>query len=66
MTTIKTDNRPVVINIGYKKYLELKRYIRERDERFVVYDEIRSRNRNAVQEEVESDVSAAIRAVRSF
>ncbi len=63
-TIIKTDNCPVAVVIGYKKYLELRRYISERDERFAVYDEIRSRNRNAVWEQVESDVAAAVQAVR--
>jgi len=63
-TIIKTDNRPVAVIIGYKKYLELRRHIIERDERFAVYDDIRNRNRNAVLEQVGNDVAAAIQAVR--
>jgi len=63
-TVIRADNRPVAVIIGYKKYLELSRHIRERDERFAVYDDIRNRNRNAVQEQVGSDVAAAVKAVR--
>jgi hypothetical protein len=63
-TIIKSDNRPVAVIIGYKKYLELRRYAQERDERFAVYDDIRSRNKNAIRGEVESDVAAAIQIVR--
>ena len=62
-TIIKTGNRPVAMVIGYKKYLELRRYIRERDERFAVYDEIRNRNRNAVLEQVENDVAAILESI---
>ena len=65
-TIIRTDNRPVAVIIGYKKYLELRRHIRERDERFAVYDDIRNRNRNAVLEQVESDVAAAIKSMNSL
>lgn len=62
-TIIKTGNRPVAVLIGYKKYLELRRYIRERDERFAMSDEIRNRNRNAVLEQVENDVAAILESI---
>jgi len=63
-TVIQSGERNIAVIIGYSRYLELQKQIRERAERFAVYDEIRKRNTNAVQEHVENDVAAAIQAVR--
>ncbi len=58
-TIVQSGERNIAVIIGYSRYLELQRQIREREERFAVYDEIRKRNTNAIQEQVESDVAAA-------
>lgn len=61
---IERNNRPVAVIIGYEQYVELRRQASERAARFAVYDEIRSRNPEAQPEQVEADVTAALRAVR--
>jgi prevent-host-death family protein len=63
-TVIQRNNRPVAVLIGYEQYLELNRLAEERAARFSIYDEIRARNPDAEPEQVEADVSAAVRAVR--
>ncbi|MGE0085341.1 MAG: hypothetical protein AB7S75_13080 [Desulfococcaceae bacterium] len=63
-TIVQSGERNIAVIIGYSRYLELQKQIREREERFAVYDEIRKRNTNAIQDQVESDVAAAIQAVR--
>jgi prevent-host-death family protein len=63
-TIIQRNNRPVAVLIGYEQYLELRRLAGERAARFAIYDQIRARNPDAKPEEVETDVAAAVRAVR--
>jgi PHD/YefM family antitoxin component YafN of YafNO toxin-antitoxin module len=65
---IQRDNRPVAVLISYQQYQEwltLREQAQARLANFAVYDEIRARNAAARPEQVEADVAAAIRAVRS-
>ena len=62
---IERNNRPIAVIIGYEQYLEWRRQTEERAARFAVYDEIRTRNPNAEPEQVDLDVAAAVRAVRT-
>ena len=61
---IERNNRPIAVIIGYEQYMELRRQAGERTARFAIYDEIRARNPEAEPEQVEADVTAAVRAVR--
>ncbi len=63
-TVIERNNRPVAVIIGYEQYLALRQQAGERAARFAVYDEIRARNPEAEPEQVEADVTSALRAVR--
>ena len=62
-TVIERNNRPVAVIIGYDQYLELRRLVEERADRFAIYDEIRARNPDAEPEQVVEDVDAAMRVV---
>jgi prevent-host-death family protein len=64
---IQRNNRPIAVVIGYEQYQELlalRRQSREREARFAVYDEIRTRNADAAPEQVEVDVAQAVKVVR--
>lgn len=61
---IQRNNRPIAVIIGYEQYLEWRRQAGERAARMVVFDDIRARNPDATPEQVEADVTAAVRAVR--
>lgn len=61
---IRRNERPLAVIIGYEQYLEWRQQAGERAARFAVYDEIRAQNMDIEQEEVESEIAAALDAVR--
>lgn len=61
---IQRNERPIAVIIGYEQYLEWRRQAGERAARFAIYDEIRARNVDAEPEAVESEVAAALDAMR--
>jgi prevent-host-death family protein len=67
-TVIERNRRPLAVVIGYDEYRELtalRQQKREREARFAVYDEVRSRNADATPDQVETDVAEVLRAVRT-
>ena len=59
---VKRSGRPMVAIIPVQEY---RRVVSEREARFQILDEIRSRMPNIPAEEVERDVTEAIAAVRA-
>lgn len=64
-TIIQRNNRPLAVLVGYEEYRALRRQAGERAARMAIYDELRARNADAMPEQVEADVAAALRAVRT-
>jgi prevent-host-death family protein len=66
-TVIERNRRPLAVVIGYDEYrdlIALRQQKREREARFAIYDEVRSRNADVTPDQVETDVAEAVQAVR--
>ncbi|HEX9830755.1 MAG TPA: type II toxin-antitoxin system prevent-host-death family antitoxin [Thermodesulfobacteriota bacterium] len=58
---IKRGEKPMAVLISMSEY---EAYLKQRDEDFGVFNEIRKRNKNKRPEEIEKDIAESIRELR--